>query len=187
MSGKRMIHDTLFSSQTMGDLTIDARYLYIATIVHADDEGRMRADPKFLKLKAFPFDNHSVDKVRTLRNQLSTNGLISVYEVLGKEYLFHPKWEKWQTLRKDRTKPSDCPAPVNQMSTNGCQSAAQGSKEVKEVTEGSKVTSSASGLGPSAPPSRDIKNYNDAKDNEVCAAPPGMLKKFEESLKGRKP
>lgn len=185
MSGKRMVHDTLFSSENMSELPIDGRYLYIATIVHADDEGRMRADPKFLKLKAFPFDNHTVDKVRTLRNQLSTKGIITIYQVSGKEYLFHPNWEKWQTLRKDRKKPSDCPAPDNQVSTKWQPMVTQGSKEVKEVTEGSKVTSSsASGFAASPPPSREtaVKAFEEARDNELCGPPKNMWADVEKKI-----
>ena len=118
MGGKRMIHESLFSSNDLADLPVEARYLYIATIIHADDAGRMKADPRYLKLKAFPFDNHPVDKVRTWRNQLTTKcGLLVVYEFEGQEYLYHPKWDKWQTLRKDRLKPTDCPDPDNQKST----------------------------------------------------------------------
>ena len=112
---KRMIHDALFANEELSDLAIEARYLYIAMIVHADDAGRMRADPKFLKLKAFPFDNHSTDKILLWRNQLASSKiqLITLYTCDGKEYLFHPKWGKWQTIRKDRMKPTDCPEPIN--------------------------------------------------------------------------
>lgn len=141
-----MIHEILFSNEELNDLPIEARYLYIATIVHADDAGRMRADPKYLKLKAFPFDNHMVDEVLTWRNQLSTKTkLIVVYEVDGKEYLFHPNWNKWQLLRKDRMKPTDCPNPcqpsVNQVSTTGQPSAAEVRKlrKLRKLTEGKEV------------------------------------------------
>lgn len=118
MSGKRMIHEALFSNIDLNELCVEARYLYIATIIHADDWGRMKADPRHLKLKAFPFDSHSVDNVRTWRDQLATKAkMIQVYEVGGKDYLVHPGWDKWQTLRKDRMKPTDCPEPVNRPST----------------------------------------------------------------------
>lgn len=136
MSGKRMIHEGLFSNEELAALPIQARYLYLATIVHADDEGRMRADARYLKVKAFPFDDSRAEDVRTWRDLLASGGLLLVYEVDGKEYLEHPKWDKWQTLRKDRKKASDCPPPAtncqpddNQVTTIRQPTAA----EVKEV------------------------------------------------------
>lgn len=125
MSGKRMVHEALFSNLDLADLPIEARYLYVCMIVHADDSGRLKADPRYLKLKAFPFDSHSVDKVRTWRDQLATNGcLLKIYRVGGQEYAEHPNWGKWQSVRKDRMKPTDCPDPCqptdNQVATN-CQ------------------------------------------------------------------
>lgn len=190
MSGKRMVHESLFSSEELSELPVEARYLYIATIVHADDHGRMRADAKYLKLKAFPFDdfnNYPVDNVLTWRNALATElKLFVIYEVDGKEYLYHPKWDKWQTLRKDRLKPTDCPEPaticqptVNQVTTN-CQPLVAEVREVnrsevkltepkgREVTEVSNFTSFAS--QGSTTPKRELK-FNLPEDLEIPKDP----------------
>lgn len=180
-----MVHESLFSSEQLSELPIEIRYLYIATIVHSDDAGRMRADAKYLKLKAFPFDPIRTEDILAWRDKLATiGGLLVVYEVGGREYLFHPKWEKWQTLRKDRMKPTDCPDPGNQMSTNGkpmvTKCRHKEVKEVKEVTEPNlsegKVTSSIAGFGASPPPA--LKSFEEAGENEVCAPPKGLLKKL---------
>lgn len=141
MSGRRMIHEVLFNNEDLSALPIEARYLYIAMVVHSDDEGRMRADPKFLKLKAFPFDEIRVEKVKVWRDQLATAGCLTVYQVADKEYLQHPKWERWQILRKDRLKGSTIP-PIsppcqptdNQTATNG-----QPNDRIRKLREVSEV------------------------------------------------
>lgn len=146
MSGRRMVYDKLFSNEELSDVPVEARYLYIAMIVHADDDGRMRADAKYLKVKAFPFDSCRTEDVLGWRNELSIKTkLICIYESEGKEYLYHPHWHKWQILRKDRMKPSDCPEPAtkcqpddNQVSTQCRHKEVREVKEVK-ITEGKEV------------------------------------------------
>lgn len=112
MASGRVIHKVLHSNPQLCDLSIPERYFYVSVVVHADDEGRMRANPKHLKALLFPFD-------QTLRPETITDwlfalqaaGLVNLYAVDGKEYLYHPNWKMWQTIRSDRFKPSDCPNP----------------------------------------------------------------------------
>lgn len=130
MARGRLIDKSLYTNLELGELEIKARYLYIGMIVHADDEGRMKADPRYLKALIFPFDEATrVDSVKTLRDQLAARNLITLYAAgeneARKEYLYHPNWEKWQPLRNDRAHPSDCPKPspdnyLKKVSTN-CQ------------------------------------------------------------------
>lgn len=113
-----MIDKEISSNVDLGRLSRDARLLYALSIVHADDEGRMRAEGVYLKGKVFPYDDDLTStKVQELRNQLASIGQITLYTKAGKEYLCHPNWDRWQPIRKDREKPSDCPAPTD----DGCQ------------------------------------------------------------------
>jgi hypothetical protein len=137
----------------------------------------MRADAKYLKLKAFPFDAQRAADIEVWRDQLEKVKLISVYESGGKSYLYHPNWSKWQILRKDRMKPTDCPNPpqpsVNQMSTKCQPSAAEVSKEVNrsevnrsKLTEGKEVreTSFASQVGEEEKARQEEAEFQKIKD-----------------------
>lgn len=115
--GRRMVNSELFRNVELGDCEPIVRLLYIGMVVNADDEGRMRAHPKYLRAAVFPFDLFDDAAMVKMRDQLLQRKLILLYEVDGVEYLQHPKWDKWQILRKDRMKSSDCPSPRNQAAT----------------------------------------------------------------------
>lgn len=117
MASGRIIHKSFFINESFSQVEFGARLLYVGTIVHADDEGRMKASPKYLKALIFPFDEViRISSVMAWRDKLSASGLIQLYAAGGQEYLVHPNWKKWQPLRSDRVKNSDCPPP-----SSGCQ------------------------------------------------------------------
>lgn len=119
MARGRVLDRRIHTNEDLASCPVEARYLYKAMIIHADDEGRMKASPIFLKAVIFPFDDAiRVDTVKRWRDQLASIGVIKLYAAGGKEYLSHPNWDKWQPLRKDRNRPSDCPADGNQVATN---------------------------------------------------------------------
>lgn len=123
MATARLIHKALYTNAQLGELDINIRYFYKALIVHSDDEGRLRANTKHLKALIFPFDEGlRTDTLSEWLEKLQASGLVCLYAVGEKEYLYHPNWKNWQTIRADRFKPSDCPCPPddNQMTTK-CQ------------------------------------------------------------------
>jgi hypothetical protein len=126
MATGRMIHRALFTNTELGEMDIQIRFFYVGLVVNADDDGRMKANPKYLKAKIFPFDlGLRAETITNWLHVLHAAKLIFLYAVDGNEYLHHPKWENWQSIRKDRYKPTDCPAPKqltsidNQMATIG--------------------------------------------------------------------
>lgn len=113
-----MIDKEISSNLDLAKLSRDTRLLYAMTIIHADDEGRMRAEGLYLKGKAFPYDEDLTSSmIEDMRDKLCSIGQITLYKKDGKEYLCHPNWDRWQPIRKDREKPSDCPSPTD----DGCQ------------------------------------------------------------------
>jgi hypothetical protein len=145
---RRMVNSELFKNVELGECEPLTRLLYIGMIVNADDEGRMRAHPKYLRSAIFPFDHMNDRQIIEMRNSLAKKNLIVIYESDGSEYVNHPKWEKWQILRKDRMKQSSCPSPRAQTSTicqpNDNHGAAEVKVvEVKEVKESEYKTPSA--------------------------------------------
>lgn len=113
MASARLVYKTLHASEQLSDLSLQDRYLYVSTIVHSDDDGRLKAEPKYLKAIIFPFDFElRIDTLQESLCALHNAKLIVLYLVDGKQYLYHPNWNKWQPIRKDRYKPSDCPPPT---------------------------------------------------------------------------
>jgi len=113
MAKGRLLHKVFYAHVEAGELPVAARYLYIGLITHADDAGRIKANPKYLKATIFPFDEDiKAETIRQWRDMLCKSGLVKLYSVDGQEYLCHPHWEKWQPLRKDRVQESECPSPL---------------------------------------------------------------------------
>jgi len=125
MARGRIIDREFFSHEQLGELSLKCRYFYLGLIVFADDEGRLKGSPKYLKAKIFPYDEVSENDIKKMVDQLVDQRLLVGYQVETNVYFQHPKWEKWQPIRKDRFKPSDCPSSVdgipvvNQMATVG--------------------------------------------------------------------
>ncbi len=116
MASGRIIHKDLFLNEDLSELSIDERFLYVGTVVFSDDDGRMKASLAYLKASIFPLDiKLPIEKIKLWRDNLANKKLIGIYSAGGKEYIYHPNWTKWQSLRKDRYHPSDCPCPDDKL------------------------------------------------------------------------
>jgi hypothetical protein len=114
MARKRMIDPRIWQSEQIAMLTRDQRLLFIGIVSNADDEGRIKGSPLFLKLTIFPGDmDISLDDVRRWRDAIANardgNGQapIRVYSVNGIEYIDLPNWRKYQRI--DKPSASDIP------------------------------------------------------------------------------
>lgn len=116
----RKIYRNIFENEDLGTLPGDAFQLFTALIIYADDEGRMKAGPAYLRGKAFRYrDDIRTDDIRIWRNALAERGFIQVYTVGNEDYVVLPNWFKWQGKRSDRFEPSEFPKPPkNQNSPN---------------------------------------------------------------------
>lgn len=107
---RRMIYTKIWTSEQFGKLSDRAKLLFIGSITLADDDGRLRGNPAYLRGQVFPYDeNMAVSEVLRLRNEVEKSGLISVYSIDGCEYIQHPKWTDYQIIRKDLYKGSTLP------------------------------------------------------------------------------
>ncbi len=108
----RKIHRDIFENEDLGVLPGDAFQLYAALIIYADDEGRIKASPAYLRGKAFRYrDDVKTDDVQAWRDQLAAGGFMKLYSVDGEDYAYHHNWTKWQGKRLDRFEPSKLPEP----------------------------------------------------------------------------
>jgi len=93
-------------------LNYQERLFVIGMINHADDEGRLLADPALLRSKIFPYDDVSLECIQTMLNNITTNPNIYRYGVNGDTYIAFLKWSRYQ--KPEYPKPSIYPSPPNQ-------------------------------------------------------------------------
>ena len=110
MARKRQIDPSIWTSEQFCSLKdYGARLLFIGLFSNADDEGRLKASPVYLKTIIFPADEIPVENIGKWRNELSTVNLIIVYKVGELEYLVLPTFSTHQYISK--AYPSKIPAP----------------------------------------------------------------------------
>jgi len=123
MPKRRMISPEIWFNEKFASLPDPGRLLFIGIFSNADDDGRLKASPKYLKAHIFPYDeNKTLDEITEMRDRLAEDGLIRVYSRNGTEYLDLPGWKEHQLIRQDRYKPSELPSfngKDNELTTNG--------------------------------------------------------------------
>lgn len=109
---KRMLHSSIWESEQFISLSDREKLLYFALINFADDDGRFKSDPTRFKIKIFAlYSDIDISDIQRMIEKIASTKLISLYVIDGTKYGFHPNWSNYQTIKKDRYKPSDCPSP----------------------------------------------------------------------------
>jgi hypothetical protein len=109
---RRMIYAKIFGTHSLNSLSIEARYLYVAMIVLSDDDGRLNGDPRYLKGQVFSYDESiTSDMVKGWRDALAEHDQIELYKHDNNEYISHPNWKEYQSIRSDMYVPSRIPKP----------------------------------------------------------------------------
>ncbi len=106
---RRMVDSGMWSNESFAALPAMARLLQIGIINHADDQGRIKAHPAYLRSQIFPYDDVAIDDITKWLQLITQNGTAIIYEVDGKEYLQLVKWWDYQSLQY--ASPSEYPAP----------------------------------------------------------------------------
>lgn len=114
MARIRSIKPDFWTSEQVMECSPIARLMFIGIWNFADDHGRSPASPKTIKAQIFPADNIDTTNVRGMLDELSSNGLIQLYEVDGKEFLFVTGWRHQKI---DKRQPAKYPAPPEDHST----------------------------------------------------------------------
>lgn len=102
-----MVHERIWDCEQFIQLKPTARLLFIGLVVGADDEGCFRADARYWKRKVFHSDRIGVPTIEKMFDEMHGCGLITIGETKKGLAGYHPNWHKYQTLRRDRSKPSD--------------------------------------------------------------------------------
>lgn len=97
MARIRTIKPEFWTDERVGECSVSARLLFLASLNFADDHGGLDRSSKQLKAQAFPYDNIDCEP---LVQELLQHRLLIEYEVGGKKYLhikgfrIHQKVEK---------------------------------------------------------------------------------------------
>ena len=101
MARKRMIDPSIWINEDFGALTNLAKLVYIGLISMADDEGRGKASPAYIKAVLFPYndDLRIADIIKTLLEISSTMSVI-FYSCDENTYYTLTSWNIWQKIDK---------------------------------------------------------------------------------------
>lgn len=99
MARSRMLRPDFFNDPQFSQLTVGARYLYLALIPHMDRHGIMLADPRTLRATCLPFDHKMrISQVRRWLVELQKQGRVVLFKYLGQEYLVDPGFALHQRI-----------------------------------------------------------------------------------------
>lgn len=108
MARKRMIDPNIWQSEDFGKLSTLGKLIFIGLFSLADDEGRGRSNPVYLKSTLFPYEEgiRSTDIDKTL-SEISSNMSVIFYSCDGSSYYSLYNWNAWQKI--DRPTESKIP------------------------------------------------------------------------------
>lgn len=180
MARQRFIWPDLWTDPVIGRLDSDAALFFIGCFSNADDDGRLLADPAYLRSTIFPYRDFSVSEVEAIRDRaIAACDNLTLYEALGKTIL---QFDKWPTYQKPKyPKPSKLPPPRNRKPAPLSQKpSGKTSEHVEEASgnpPGSLGEASVTGLGwvglgskPPLPPSRGARLTRKQREQQELAA-----------------
>ena len=111
MARIRTIKPEFPQSESMGNVSREARLLFILLWPVCDDEGKARGSARLLASLLFPYDADAPALIDGWLDELSRENCIVRYEVGGAHYVRVVKWGEHQKI--DRASPSKIPDPSN--------------------------------------------------------------------------
>lgn len=106
---RRMIDTSIWSNESFSYLPPYGRLLLLGMVNHADDQGRLKANPAWLRAQVFPYDDMGIDEVEGWLQQIAANGTLQIYKVESKQYAQMLKWWDYQSM--NFAAPSKYPPP----------------------------------------------------------------------------
>lgn len=128
-----MIDPRIWESEQFSRLSLFERQLYIGLISHADDEGRLRDHPVWIRSAIFPYDDFTVEDVSKALSNVQRVGLILRYRTDEWAIIQHPKWSKYQRVDKPQSSKYPAYTAVQNDSENGSQIDSESDSRLKEV------------------------------------------------------
>ena len=127
MARIRCIKPEFPQSQSMGEVSRDARLLFVELWTLCCDHGKTRASPRMLASLLFPYDDDAPGLIEGWLGELEAQGCIERYEVAGTHYLRVANWKRHQKI--DRPSPSRFPDPPTSEASRGLDESHPGIKD----------------------------------------------------------
>jgi hypothetical protein len=131
MARIRTIKPEFPQSESMGNVSRDARLCFVMLWTIADDSGRLRGNSRMLASLLFPYDDDAPALMDSWLSELEREGCIARYLVDGATYVEIAKWLSHQKI--DKPSPSKIPPfdPSSRILANPRESSAldQGPKD----------------------------------------------------------
>lgn len=109
MARKRMIDPSIWINEDFGTLTNLAKLVFIGLFSIADDEGRGKSSPAYIKAVLFPYnDDLRVADIEKALLEISSKMSVIFYSCDENKYYTLTSWNKWQKI--DRPSDSSIPA-----------------------------------------------------------------------------
>lgn len=105
----RSVKPEAWQDERLGNVSRDARLLFIVLVTLADDCGRFRNLPALILGHGFPYDADAPRKLGSWMDELAGIGLVHIYTDGATSYGWLPGWEKHQRI--NRPNPSLLPEP----------------------------------------------------------------------------
>ncbi len=122
MAKARMLHKSISISSQVNRLSLPARLLFTWMIPHADDEGKLKGNPDYIRATVVPMANWSKKRIQLYLFAIRDTGLIYYWEQNSEWFVELVKWKQYQQIRTDRFTHSILPSFLgnsdNQQTTN---------------------------------------------------------------------
>jgi len=102
----------------VSELPLPAQLLFTWMIAHTDDEGRLKGEPKYIKATVVPLTNWPIKRINDYLLLMESKGLIYYWEQNNEWFIEFVKWGEYQSIPKDRFKPSKLPSFSNRIVNN---------------------------------------------------------------------
>ncbi|MBF8177676.1 hypothetical protein [Herminiimonas contaminans] len=162
MARIRSIKPELPQSESMGNISRDARLTFILLWTLSDDEGRLRGNSRMLASLLFPYDDDVPSLIDGWMNELENEGCVTRYKIDGQSFVQIRNWLIHQKI--DKPSKSKIPAFVDSsiVLSNPLEvSSEEGIKDQGKDQEGK-------GTPPAAAPKSSRKSPNTPLPDGFC-------------------
>ncbi|MFA9439428.1 hypothetical protein ACDA63_07305 [Uliginosibacterium sp. sgz301328] len=161
MARIRSIKPEFPQSESMGNVSRDARLTFIELWTLADDEGRLRGNSRMLASLLFPYDDDAPALIDTWLNELEREECIVRYKIGNQSYLQICNWLIHQKIDKPSKSKLPCPDDSSRTFANIRETSSedQGRDQGKEGIKEEENPTAASVEAPVSPTSRGGQTF----------------------------
>jgi DnaD/phage-associated family protein len=185
-----MIDPNIWESEDVAKLNFMGRLLLIGMFSNADDYGKGRANPTYLRSTVFKYDDIPINEIESAITTISRYINIIFYEIDGSKYYMFTNWDKWQNVQKPQESKIPDPPELVQNNSGISQESFQnqnGQREEKRKEEEEKGIEVEEEENESAAASSEFAKVIDAFNRNIHPVTPVEAEKIHDWLKDMEP